>query len=64
MPMPPPMQRQASAYFFWCFKRALSFKLDLKEFGNCAAHYERMLERPSVQKLLAHEKVVMAEFAR
>lgn len=52
------------AYFFWCFKRALSFKLDLKEFSNGAAHYERMLERPSVQQLLAHEKVVMAEFAR
>jgi glutathione S-transferase len=52
------------AYFFWCFKRALSFKLDLTQFSNCAAHYARMLARTSVQKLLAHEKSVMAEFAR
>jgi len=52
------------AYFFWCFKRALSFKLDLAQFSNCATHYERMLQRPGVQKLLAHEKSVMAEFAR
>ena len=52
------------AYFFWCFKRALSFKLDLKGYKNCAAHYERMLQRPSVQNLLAYEKAVMEEFAR
>ena len=52
------------AYFFWCFKRAISFKLDLAPFTNCAAHYARMCDRPSVQKLLAHEKMVMEEFAR
>jgi len=52
------------AYFFWCFKRALSFKLDLAGFGNCMDHYERMRGRPSVQKLLAHEKKVLEEFAR
>jgi hypothetical protein len=28
------------------------------------AHLERMLERPSVQKVIAHEKKVMEEFAR
>ena len=52
------------AYFFWCFKRALSFKLDLARFGNCMGHYERMQRRPSVQKLLGHEKKVQEEFAR
>ena len=52
------------AYFFWCFKRALSFKLDLARFGNCMGHYERMQRRPSVQKLLGHEKQVQEEFAR
>jgi glutathione S-transferase len=52
------------AYFFWCFKRALSFKLDLAAFGNCHAHFERMQRRPSVQKVLAHEKKVQEEFAR
>lgn len=52
------------AYFFWCFRRGLSFKLDLSGFRNCMAHLERMLARPSVEKVLAHEKKVMEEFAR
>src|SRR5882672_1047793 len=52
------------AYFFWCFKRALSFKLDLAAFGNCNAHFGRMCQRPSVQKVLAYEKKVQEEFAR
>ncbi|HUF81357.1 MAG TPA: glutathione S-transferase N-terminal domain-containing protein [Burkholderiales bacterium] len=52
------------AYFFWCFRRAISFKLDLAAFRACAAHFERMQHRPSVQKVLAHEKRVMEEFAR
>ncbi len=52
------------AYFFWCFKRALSFKLDLSRFTNCAAHFERMQQRPSVQKVLAHEKRVQDAFSQ
>jgi glutathione S-transferase len=52
------------AYFFWCFRRALSFKLDLSGFKNCAAYFERMRSRPSVQKVEAHEKTVQAAFAR
>jgi glutathione S-transferase len=52
------------AYFFWCFRRGLSFKLDLSEFRNCMAHFERMQQRPSAQKVIAHEKKVMEEFAR
>jgi glutathione S-transferase len=52
------------AYFFWCFKRAASFKLDLGRFGHCTAHFERMKRRPSVQKVLAYEKKVQDEFAR
>jgi glutathione S-transferase len=51
-------------YFFWCFRRAISFKLDVGGFRNCMAHLERMRERASVQKLIAHEKKVMEEFAR
>lgn len=54
----------ADAYFFWCFRRALSFKLDLSEFKNCAAHFALMRSRASVQKVEAHEKAVQAEFAR
>lgn len=52
------------AYFFWCFRRAISFKLDVSGFRNCMAHFERMQLRPSVQKVIAHEKAVQAEFAK
>lgn len=52
------------AYFFWCFRRALSFKLDLSAFVNCTAHFENMKQRPSVQKVFAHEKQVEDAFAR
>lgn len=52
------------AYFFWCFRRAISFKLDLSSFKNCHAHFERMLQRPSTQKLVAHEKQVIEAFAK
>ena len=52
------------AYFFWCFRRAISFKLDLSQFKNCHAHLARMRERASVQKLEAHEKQVMEAFAK
>ena len=53
----------ADAYFYWCFMRAISFKLDLSEFKNCHSHYQRMLARPSVQKLVEHQQKVMAAFA-
>jgi glutathione S-transferase len=52
------------AYFFWCFRRALSFGVDLGAFANCRTHFERMLLRPSVQKVLAHEKQAQEAFAR
>ncbi len=52
------------AYFFWCFRRAISFKLDVSAFGNCMAHLERMQQRPSVQKVVAYEKQVLDEFAK
>ena len=52
------------AYFFWCFKRAISFKLDVSGFRNCMAHHERMQGRSSVQKVIAYEKGLQEEFAR
>jgi glutathione S-transferase len=52
------------AHFFWCFRRATQFKLELAQFKNCMAHFERMKQRPSVQKLLAYEKSVQDEFAK
>jgi glutathione S-transferase len=52
------------AYFFWCFRRGLSFKLDLSGFKNCMAHFKRMHARPSVKKVLGYEKQVMEAFAK
>ena len=54
----------ADAHFFWCFRRASQFELPLAGFKNCTAHFERMKTRPSVQKLLAFEKEVQAQFAK
>lgn len=54
----------ADAHFFWCFRRGTLFNLDQSQFRNCTAHFERMKERPSVQKLLAYEQHVQAEFAK
>jgi glutathione S-transferase len=51
------------AHFFWCVRRALQFDLDLSGFANCTAHFERMTQRPSAQKVLAFEKSVQDEFA-
>jgi glutathione S-transferase len=50
--------------FYWCFRRAGQFELDLSPFKNCQAHFDRMETRPSVQKLLAFEKEIQAEFAK
>ena len=52
------------AHFFWCFRRALQFELDLSRFKNCMAHFERMKMRQSVQKLLEFEKSVQDAFAK
>jgi glutathione S-transferase len=54
----------ADAYLFWCLRRATQLEVPLPQFANCMAHYERMLQRPSVQKVLAHEAEVRSEFAR
>ena len=52
------------AYFFWCFRRATTFKLDVSGFEHCYAHFERIQHRPSVRKVLAYEKQVLDEFSR
>jgi glutathione S-transferase len=55
------------AYFFWCFRRATLFNLaylDLSQFKNCMTHFERMKQRPSVQKVLAYEAQLQGEFAK
>jgi glutathione S-transferase len=52
------------AHFYWCFRRATQFELDLSAFRNCKAHFDRVQQRPSAQKLLAFEKSVQEEFAK
>jgi glutathione S-transferase len=54
----------ADAYFFWCFRRGLIFKLDLSRFENCHAHFERMKLRASVEKVFAYEASVLKAFAK
>ena len=49
------------AYFFWCFRRARQFGIDLSSFPNCNAHFDRVSERPSVQDVLRFEKKVLSE---
>lgn len=52
------------AHFFWCQRRARQFDLDITAFKHCVAHFDRMMERSSVQKLLAFEKSVQSDFAK
>ena len=52
------------AHFFWCCRRATQLGVGLSDFPNVTAHFERMQERPSVQKLLAYEKEVNERFAK
>jgi glutathione S-transferase len=52
------------AHFFWAFRRAGQLNVDLSGFPNGLAHSERMKQRPSVQKVLAYEQSVLAEFAK
>lgn len=54
----------ADAHFFWCYRRGTQFDLPMASYKNCTAHFQRMLERPSVRKLLAFEKDVQAQFAQ
>lgn len=42
------------SYFFWIYDRALSEGFDLSGLKHCTDHNNRMRERESVQKVLAH----------
>lgn len=52
------------AHFYWCQRRARQFGFDFGPYQSCAAHFARMEQRPSVQKLLAFEKAVQDDFAK
>ena len=53
----------ADAHFFWCLRRAKLLDVELSGLDACEAHFQTMLERPSVQKVIAYEKSVRAEFS-
>ena len=46
-------------HFFWCFRRAMSFDVDVSGYPSCAAHFERVRARPATQKLIAFEAQVL-----
>jgi glutathione S-transferase len=52
------------AHFFWCFRRGTQLNLEVSQFRHCQAHFERMQQRPSVQRVLAYEAEVQSDFAR
>jgi hypothetical protein len=49
-------------YFYWCFRRATLFGLDLSRFQHCLGHFERMAQRSSVQRVLDFERQIQQEF--
>lgn len=51
----------ADAYFFWCFRRGMQFHVDVSTFPHCQAHFARVSQRASVQKLLAFEAATLAQ---
>jgi len=54
----------ADAHFFWCLRRGVQLDVDHSGFPNCAAHFDRVKARPSVQKVLAFERSALDGFAR
>jgi glutathione S-transferase len=52
------------ALFFWCVRRAMDFKVDMAGFQNCRAHFERVSQRASTQKLLAFEARTLRELEK
>ena len=51
-------------YFFWCFRRAKLFNVDLSSLPHCQLHYERVRARPSVAALLSFEAATLANMGR
>lgn len=52
------------AHFFWAMRRGQQLGLDFSAYKNCVAHHQRMLGRPSVQKVVAFEKSTLEQFAK
>ena len=52
------------AHFFWCTRRAMQLNFDPSPYPNVINHFERLKQRPSVQKLLAFEKETIDAFKK
>jgi len=50
-------------YFFWCFRRAIQFQLDVSEYRSCSSHFDRVSARPSVQALVEFEAEVLRSYS-
>jgi glutathione S-transferase len=50
------------AYYFWCFRRATQFKVDVAPFAASRAHFERVSQRASVRQLLQFEADTLARW--
>ena len=49
----------ADIYFFWCFRRALQFDIDLNDFKNCQVHFKNVLMRTCTQELIGFERRIL-----
>ena len=49
----------ADIYFFWCFRRALQFDIDLSHFKNCQVHFQNVLMRTCTQELIGFERRIL-----
>jgi len=52
----------ADIYFFWCFRRALQFDIDLNDFKNCQVHFQNVLMRTCTQELIGFERKILEDF--
>jgi len=52
----------ADIYFFWCFRRAKQFDIDLNHFINCQSHFKNMLTREYTQELIRFEQDILEKF--
>ena len=52
----------ADIYFFWCFRRALQFDIDLIDFKNCQVHFQNVLMRTCTQELIGFERKILDKF--
>ena len=52
----------ADIYFFWCFRRAKQFNIDLNYFEKCTAHFENTLNRTCTQELINYEHKILETF--